>query len=155
MAGVVDALKHFLDRPLVLLVARANEEVHRRVDALGQLAELRRVSVDQFLRTDTLALSGLSDRLAMLIGPREEEDLLPALAHVPGKDVRRDRRVRMAEMRLGVHVVDRRRQEVSQGTSDAIRPRVHGSRPASVTFAAHSAVIATLATSRGRLRWRP
>src|SRR5207248_6567579 len=45
--------------------------------------------------------------LAVLVGPGEEEDILPALAHVPRQDVRRDRRVRVPEMRLGVHVVDR------------------------------------------------
>ena len=52
------------------------------------------------------------DRLAVLVGAREEEDVLPALAHVAGQHVRRDRRVRVAEMRLRVHVVDRRRDVV-------------------------------------------
>ena len=56
---------------------------------------------------DPLALGRLRDRLAVLVGAGEEEDVLAALAHVPGEDVGGDRRVRVAEVGLGVDVVDR------------------------------------------------
>ena len=76
--------------------------------ARHQLAELRRVAVGQLLRRDALALGRLRDRLAVLVGAGQEEHVLAALAHVAGEDVGRDRRVRVAEVRLGVDVVDRR-----------------------------------------------
>ena len=54
-----------------------------------------------------LALGRLGDRLAVLVGAGQEEDLLAALAHVAGEDVGADRRVRVAEMGRRVDVVDR------------------------------------------------
>jgi hypothetical protein len=57
---------------------------------------------------DPLALSRGLDRLTVLVGAGEEEDLLAALAHVASEHVGRHRRVRVPEVRLGVDVVDRR-----------------------------------------------
>ena len=94
----------------LLVVARvggADEEVVGGVDDRHQLAELRGVAVGQLLRRDPLALGGGLDRLAVLVGAGEEEDVLAALAHVAGEHVGGDRRVRVAEVRLGVDVVDR------------------------------------------------
>ena len=70
--------------------------------------EARGVAVGELLRRDALALGGLGDRLAVLVGAREEEHVLAALAHVAGEDVGADRRVRVAEVRRRVDVVDRR-----------------------------------------------
>ena len=56
---------------------------------------------------DPLALGRELDRLPVLVGAGEEEDVLAALAHVPGEHVGGHRRVRVAEVRLGVDVVDR------------------------------------------------
>jgi hypothetical protein len=89
-------------------VRGADEEVVGGVDPRGQREEPLRVAVRQLARGNALAVRGLGHRLAVLVGAREEEDLVPALAHVPRQDVRRDRGVRVAEVRLGVHVVDRR-----------------------------------------------
>ena len=99
----------------VLGVGGADEEVVRGVDPLGQLAEPRRVAVDELLRRDPLALGRQRDRLAVLVGAGEEEDVLAALAHVAGEHVGRDRRVRVAEVRLGVDVVDRGGDVVAHG----------------------------------------
>ena len=66
-----------------------------------------RVAVGQLLRRDPLALGRRLDRLAVLVGAGEEEDVLAALAHVAGEDVGRHRRVGVAEVGLGVDVVDR------------------------------------------------
>jgi len=49
---------------------------------------------------------GVRHRLAVLVGAREEEDVLAALTVVPGEDVGGDGRVRVAEWGLGVDVVD-------------------------------------------------
>ena len=106
VARVVDPLQHVLDGRLVLGVAGADEEVVRRVHPRDEVLELRRVAVDQLLRGQPLALRGLRDRLAVLVGAREEEHLFAALAHVAREDVRRDRRVRVPEMGLCVHVID-------------------------------------------------
>ena len=51
----------------------------------------------------------------MLVHPGEEERVLPTLAVVTGKDVRRDRRVRVTDVGRRVHVVDRRRYVVGHG----------------------------------------
>ena len=45
-------------------------------------------------------LGGLRHRLAVLVGPGQEEDVLAALAHVAGEDVGGDRRVGVAEVGL-------------------------------------------------------
>ena len=73
----------------------------------GELLEADRVAVAQLARRDAELLGRLGDRLAVLVGAREEEDVLAALAHVPREHVGGDRRVRVAEMRLAVDVVDR------------------------------------------------
>ena len=48
------------------------------------------------------------DRLAVLVGPGEEENVLSALAHMAGKHVGGQGRIGVAQVRLGVDVVDRR-----------------------------------------------
>src|SRR5690349_3187657 len=107
----MDALKDLLDGLLVLVIARADEEVDGRVDTLDQVTELRGVLVDQRLGSHVEPLRGLRNRLTVLVGTGEKEDVLTALAHVPGEHVGSDRRVRMAEVRLSVDVVDRRGEE--------------------------------------------
>ncbi len=108
VAVVVDPL-HDLGDPLeVLGVGGADEEVVRGVHGGRQLLEAHRVAVAQLARGDPLALGRQRDRLAVLVGAREEEHVLAPLAHVAGEHVGRDRRVGVPEMGLAVHVVDRR-----------------------------------------------
>ena len=71
----------------------------------------------ELARGDALALGHLRHRLAVLVRAREEEDVLPALAHVPSEHVGRDRRVRVAQVGLCVDVVDRRRDVVGHRAS--------------------------------------
>ena len=73
-----------MKKSLVTLMPR-----QQRLEALD-------VAVAELLRRDALALGRLRDRLAVLVGAREEEHLLAALAHVAGQHVGRDRRVRVA-----------------------------------------------------------
>ena len=107
VAVVVDALDDLLHLRHVLGVGGADEEVVGGVDPPGQLAKPWRVGVDQVPGGDALRLGRQHHRLAVLVGPGEEEDVLAALAHVPGEHVGGDRRVGVAEVRLGVYVVDR------------------------------------------------
>ena len=71
------------------------------------LLEARRVAVAELPRRDALALGLLGDGLAVLVGAGQEEDVLAALAHVPGEDVGGDRRVGVPQVGLAVDVVDR------------------------------------------------
>ena len=129
---VVHALHERLDALLVARVARADEEVVGGVDARHQRLEAGGVAVGELLRRDALALGGERDRLAVLVGAREEEHVLAALAVVAGEDVRPDRGVRVAEVRRRVDVVDRGRDVEAH----AARGRLAVSRPGSGTRAA-------------------
>ncbi len=77
---------------------------HQRLEARG-------VAVGQLLRLDPLRVRGVGDRLAVLVGAGQEEDVLPALAHVPRDHVGSDLLVGVAEVRLAVDVSDRRGDE--------------------------------------------
>ena len=71
-----------------------------RLEALG-------VPVGELLRRDAERVRGVGDRLAVLVGARQKEHLLAALAVVARHHVGGDRRVRVPEMRRRVDVVDR------------------------------------------------
>ena len=51
-------------------------------------------------------MGGIGDRLAVLVGAGQEEDVLTALAVVAGEDVGGDRRVGVAQVGGRVYVVD-------------------------------------------------
>ena len=110
---VVELLQESLDEALVLLVARADEEVVRRVEALRELTPDDRDLVGVLLRRQSLLRGDAGDLGRVLVDPGQEERLGATLAPVAGQDVRRDRRVRMPDMRGRVHVVDRRRDVVA------------------------------------------
>ena len=76
------------------------------------------------------ALGGVGDRLAVLVGAGEEEHVLAALAHVAREHVGGDRRVRVAEVRLRVDVVDRRGDVEGHAVAQATGARVAGERHA-------------------------
>src|SRR5206468_1620576 len=108
VAVLPDPGEDLLDAELVAGVRGPDEEVVGRVEAGRERPEAFGVAIGQLLGTHAELLGSHRDRLAVLVGPSQEEDLLPALAHVPGEDVRGDRRVRVAEVGRRVDVVDRR-----------------------------------------------
>ena len=83
----------------------------------GELLEADGVPVAQLPRRDAEPLGRLGHRLAVLVGAGEEEDVLAALPHVPREHVGRDRRVRVPQVGLPVHVVDGRRDVVRHAPS--------------------------------------
>ena len=91
------------------VVRRADEEVVRRVDPDRHLAEGRGVPVDELLEVEPRLLGDARDVRAVLVRAGQEERLLAALALVAHQDVRSDRRVRVADVRRRIDVVDRRR----------------------------------------------
>ena len=112
VAVVVDPLDHLGDLLHVLGIGRPDEEVIGHVQRRRELLEADRVLVAKLARGDAELLRSLGHRLAVLVRPGEEEDVLAALAHVAREHIGRDRRVGVPEMRLAVHVVDGRRDVV-------------------------------------------
>ena len=104
---VVDALDDLLHPLHVALVGGPDEEVVGRVDLGRHLPEPWCEPVAELAGGDPLRLCLLRDGLAVLVRAGEEEDVLAALAVVPGEDVRGDRRVGVPQMGLAVDVVDR------------------------------------------------
>ena len=78
------------------LVGRADEEVVGELELAGQRLEARGVAVGELLRLDSLGARRVGDRLAVLVGAGEEEDVLAALAHVAREHVGGDRLVGVA-----------------------------------------------------------
>ena len=112
VAALAHALDEALHERLVLGIGRADEEVVRRLDAAGELAEALGDRIGPLLGRDARGGRGLLHLGAVLVGAREEEGVGAAAPGVPRRDVGRDRRVRVAEVRLAVDVVDRRRDVV-------------------------------------------
>ena len=104
---VVQLLQEPLHEALVLLVARADEEVVRRIEALRELTPDDRDLVGVLLRRQALLRCDARHLRGVLVDPGQEERFDATLALVAGQDVRRDRRVRMPDVRGRVHVVDR------------------------------------------------
>jgi hypothetical protein len=105
-AVVPDPQQEVLDEALVPLIARADEEVVLRVQAPGQLSPGRDDAIRVLLRRQPLLRGDARHLVGMLVHPGQEEGLVAALPVVPREDVRRDRRVSVADVRRRVHVVD-------------------------------------------------
>ena len=116
VAVVVDALHDLLD--LRRLWRGSEVRMKKSFDALIRGSRSRNRcalrSASSFGEIPSL-LGDLRDRLAVLVGAREEEHVLAALAMVPGEDVGADRRVGVAQVRRRVHVVDGRRDVEGHG----------------------------------------
>ena len=109
---VVDLLEEPANEPLVSLIARTDEEVRLGVQARSQIAPDVRDPVDVLLRRQTLLHRDAIHLRGVLVDAGEEEGLVASLPAVPDEDVGGGGRVRVADVRRSVHVVDRRRQVV-------------------------------------------
>ena len=134
---VVDPLDHLGDLRHVLRVRRPDEEVVGDVHRGGELLEADGVPVAELPRRDPEPLGLLRHRLAVLVRPGQEEDVLAALTHVPREHVGSDGRVGVPEMGLAVHVVDRRGHVVRHRPSmlPTAAPCAGGPAPAPATEA--------------------
>ena len=115
VARVVDALQEVGDERLVPLVGRADEEVIGGLDPPWHLLPGADDAVGVLLGCEPLLLRDVGDLRRMLVHPRQEKRVLSALPVVPDEDVGSDRRVRVPDMGLRVHVVDRCRHVVRHG----------------------------------------
>ena len=91
----------------MLAVGGADEEVVRRAELRQQRLEALGVLIGQLLRLDAERVRRVGDRLAVLVGARQEEHILAALAVVTRHRVGGDRRVGMPKVWGRVDVVDR------------------------------------------------
>ena len=115
VAVVVDPLDELLDESLVALIRRADEEVDAGTDLLRDLAPLLRDLVDVDLRIQPLLFCDAVHLRRVLVRAGEEERVLASLPVMAHEDVRRERRVRMPDVRRRVDVVDRCRQVEGHG----------------------------------------
>ena len=100
---------------LVLVVGGTDEEVIARAQHAAHLAEAGRQRVCVLLGRTPGLLGGARNLGAMLVGACQEEHVLAALAVVPRQNVGHDRGVRVAHMRVRIHVEDRCRDEEAAG----------------------------------------
>ena len=102
MPVVVDALEDLLHASLV---ARSEVRMKKSFDAPRRGMSARKRSAlrsASSLGSRPWRLGGVGDRLAVLVGAGEEEDVLAALAVVARHDVDRDRRVGVPEARAAL-----------------------------------------------------
>jgi hypothetical protein len=115
MAVVVNPLDELLDETVMSLIGGANEEVGTRADPGGKRTPiLLDEPIDERLRVDTGLFGRPHVLRSVLVRPGQKERLVSALLPMPDEDVRRDRRVRVPDVRARVHVVDRRCQVVAR-----------------------------------------
>jgi hypothetical protein len=137
VAGVVAALQQFGDGGLVARFGGADEVVVGDVEPLPRRGELRGDLVGELLRGHAGGLGDLLDLEAVLVGAGHVLDVVAEQAVPAGERVADDRGVRVAEVGLGVHVVDRRRQvEPGHACSPSSDPRLAGSSTSTATRAA-------------------
>ncbi len=110
VAGVVAALQQLGDGGLVARFGGADEVVVADVESFPGRRELRSDVVGEGLRRDSGSFGCLLDLEAVLVGAGDVLDVVAEEAVPAGECVTDDRGVRVAEVRLGVHVVDRCRQ---------------------------------------------
>ena len=89
-------------------LGRADVVVVGEAHAVPQRAELRGDLVGELLRWDASGGGGALDLLAVLVGAGEEEGVVAEQAVTAREHVGNDGRVRMADVRPRVDVVDRR-----------------------------------------------
>jgi hypothetical protein len=106
-----EALDEVLHERLVLVIGGPDEEVrlgaHERRERTPVLLD---DPIDEHLRVEPALLRDPEHLRRMLVRPREEEGVVAPLPMMADEDVGRDRRVRVADVRRRVDVVDRCRQ---------------------------------------------
>ena len=109
VAVVIDFLEELLDEAHVLRVGGAHEVVVLDIQFRPEIPEVRAYLVDKFLRAPALLRRGLGNLVTVLVGAGEEAHILAPQLVKTGKGVADDRGIGMAEMRVGVDVINRGR----------------------------------------------
>ena len=110
VAGVVARLQQFLHAALVAVFGGANEVVVLHVESLPRVGVERRDLVDELARCLARGVGVLLHLEAVFVGARQQVHVVSAES-VPATDrVGDDRGVRVPEVRLGRHVIDRCRR---------------------------------------------
>ena len=106
-AAVVEVLPELLDRASLARLGGAHEVGVGDIEQIPCLAEDRLHGIAPCLRRHAVLFSGLGYLLAMLVHASDEGDVVAVHALIARHRVSGDGRVGRAQMRSGVHVVDR------------------------------------------------
>lgn len=120
VSPVPQPLKHRLHEPGVPWLSGADEVVVRYVQVFPRLLEPHDHAVRVGPGVDAVLEGGVPHLLAVLVCAGQQEDAPALEPAIPGRHVRQDRRVCVADMRLVVDVVDR------SGDVEVVR---HGDAP--------------------------
>ncbi len=119
VTGVVAALQELLDGGAVARLGRADEVVVGDVERLPGRGETGGDAVGELLRRLARRGRRLLDLEPVLVRAGEELDIIAEQPVPPGHGVADDRRVGVPDVRLVVHVVDRRRRVEPAHRGDA------------------------------------
>jgi hypothetical protein len=108
MAAIVQALQHGLHHSHMPGIRGADVMAVVNVQARPQITEAHAHAVAQLFWGDACALGGLQHLLAMLVVTGQEESLAPQQTVEAREDIGQHRGVGVAQMQIGVHIVDRR-----------------------------------------------
>ncbi len=142
VAIVANAAEQFLCALYVAFFGRADEVVVRDAHPLPEVAELGRNLIGVLLRSFAGGLRGAFDLLAVLIGAREEERVGAQQPLPPRNRIAGDRGVGVADVRPGVHVVNRSRNVELSSHMSLIRRGDRGPTEELSVYSVSSVVIA-------------
>ncbi len=111
--AVVEILQHFLNDDFVTLFGGADEIVVGDFETLPQLLEADNGLVALLLRRQSVFIGGLLDLLAVFVGAGQEPGRGAEKAVIAGEHVGQNGGVRVADVRLVVHIIDRCRYVVA------------------------------------------
>ena len=111
VTGLLHALPQILHRMMLARLGGTNEVVVGDLELAPKLLEVRSLAVGPLLRCHAVLGSGLGNLLAMLVHTGQELDVIAGGAAIASLDVGDDGGISRAQMRIGVDVVDRRRDK--------------------------------------------
>ncbi len=109
---LLQALPQRLGRRQMARFGGADEVVVGELHRLGEIAEIPRHRIGERLRLHARGGGGFFDLLTVFVGAGKETHVVSVQPHEPRQGVAGDRGVGMADVRLIVHVIDRRRDVV-------------------------------------------
>ena len=107
---VVEILKDLADDLFVTLLGRADEVIVFDAEFFPELLKTDHGGVALFDRGHIVFRGGFLDFLSVFVGSGQEPDVLTHRAMVPGDNISENRGVSVADVRLVVHIINRRSQ---------------------------------------------
>ena len=111
VAGLLHALPQVLHGMMLARLGGANEVIVGNLELAPKLLEVRSLAVGPLLRRHVVLGRGLGDLLAVLVHTSQELDVIAGGAAIASLNVGNDGGISRAQVRIGVDVVDRRRDK--------------------------------------------